>query len=159
MKHTNSTVHDTNEIKAISNTVFDELVNVLIKLNRQPKHLNLLRAFLINNRCHHIAKLTDNLVDVIDYYYNDLDSASVSAWVYKVYKDELDYTRAKSYANAHSRTLPAFAYTSYHTSNYYNIHCQYCVKCGCVLNSKNECPNAYLHLLDGVDFNNVCTKA
>ena len=144
-------------IKAISNTVFDDLISALIKLNRQPKHLSVLRNFLITNRCHHIAKLTDNLVELIDLHYNDLDRTSVSAWVYKVYKDELDYKRAQSYANAHSRTLPAFAYASYHTSTYYDIRKQYCVACGCVLNHKHECPNAYLHLLDGVDLNNVCT--
>ena len=144
-------------LKAMSNMVFDDLISVLIKLNRSKNNLNVLRNFLLNNRCHHIAKLTDNLANLIDVYYHDLDTASISAWVYKVYKDELDYKRALSYANAHSRNLPAFAYASYHTSTYYDIKNQYCLKCGCVLNHKHECPNAYLHLLDGVDFNNVST--
>lgn len=148
MKHTNNYSHQTT---AVTNRIYNDLVTLLINLNRNPKIINKLRNWLLKNRCCHIAKLTDDLVNQLEYFNTDVDISNVSAWLLKLYHDELEYKKAVAYAQAKKRTLPAFAYQSFHQSNYYNIKKQYCSVCGQVLNNKHLCSNESLHNLDFID--------
>lgn len=152
MKHINNYSTKT---MAVTNGIYNDLVTLLISLNRNPKLINKLRAWLIKNRCCHIAKLTDDLVNQLEYFNEDVNISNVSSWLLKLYHDELEYKKAVAYAQAKQRTLPSFAYQSFHTSNYYNIKNQYCTVCGQVLNNKHVCPNESLHQLDYIE--NVST--
>ena len=152
MKHTNQY---TNQTTAVTNSIYNDLVTLLINLNRNPKLINKLRVWLTKNRCCHIAKLTDDLVNQLEYFNEDVSIPDVSSWLLKLFHDELEYKKAVAYAQAKKRNLPSFAYQSFHTSNYYNIKNQYCNICGQVLNNKHLCPNESLHNLDFID--NVCT--
>ena len=148
MKHINS--YSTKRV-AVTNQIYNDLVTQLINLNRNQKLINKLRNWLLKNRCCHIAKLTDDLVNQLEYFNEDVDIPNVSAWLLKLYHDELEYKKAVAYAQAKGRTLPAFAYQSFHQSNYYNIKKQYCAVCGQVLNNNHMCPNESLHNLDFID--------
>ena len=153
MKHINN--YSTKTMN-VTNGIYHDLVTLLINLNRNPKLINKLRNWLVKNRCCHIAKLTDDLVNQLEYFNEDVNIANLSSWLLKLFHDELEYKKAVAYAQAKKRNLPTFAYQSFHTSNYYNIKNQYCNICGQVLNNKHLCPNESLHSLDFIE--NVSTK-
>ena len=113
MKHINKRNY-TLKTTAVTNSIYSDLVTLLINLNRNPKIISKLRNWLLKNRCCHIAKLTDDLVNQLEYFNEDVDIPNVSAWLLKLYHDELEYKKAVAYAQAKGRTLPAFAYQSFH---------------------------------------------
>lgn len=104
--------------KQLTRTLFNNLVTVLINLNRDHD-LKSLSKFLKQMRIQNCAKQGDDLVRQIDN--NDLLNVNnVSAYIYQLWADELEYRKMVSYCEHKQRVMPAFAWASFHSLGYYD---------------------------------------
>lgn len=109
--------------KQITKTLFNELVGVLICLNRD-KQLKRLSKFLKENRVQNCAKQSDDLAILIDNN-KPLNVNNVSAYIYQLWADELEYRKMCSYCEHKQRNMPAFAWNSFHSVGYYDNNKHY----------------------------------